>query len=115
MRLPNGGLATVNEWDMEEFLKSRVALYQELAPGVALKKVATPFLSEDHRDSPARAPSGTGLVVVCTWSTSFVLTLIFVPDIEITLICAGQKRNQSKARCSDRSEQNEACRIICID
>ena len=55
------------------------------------------------------------VVVVCTWSTSFMLTLIFVPDIEITLICAGQKRNQSKARCSDRSEQNEACRIICID
>ena len=41
-----------------------------------------------------------------------MLTLIFVPDIEITLICAGQKRNRSKARCSDRSEQNEACRII---
>ena len=62
-----GGVATVHEYDMEDFFKSCVALYEELAPGVKLKQVATPFLNEDHRDSPARAPTGSGPVEVCPW------------------------------------------------
>ena len=32
-----------------------------------LKKVSPPFLSEDHRNSPARGPVGTGPVEVCPW------------------------------------------------
>ena len=67
MKLPTGGVATVQEYDMEDFLKSCIDLYQELAPGVKLKKVSTPFLSEDHRNSPARGPAGTGPVEVCPW------------------------------------------------
>ena len=41
--------------------------HEELAPGATLKKVATPFISEDHRNAPARAPAGTGPVEVCPW------------------------------------------------
>ena len=43
--LPSGAVAVINEYDMEEFFVSCVALYEELAPGVKLKRVATPFLS----------------------------------------------------------------------
>ena len=46
---------------------SCVRLYEELAPGVRLKTVPTPFLTDDHRDSAARGPTGTGPVEVCPW------------------------------------------------
>ena len=52
---------------MEELFRSCVALYEELAPGVKLKAVTTPFLFEDHRDSPARGPAGPGPCEVCPW------------------------------------------------
>ena len=67
MKMPSGGLATVHEYDMEDFFKSCVALYEELAPGVKLRKVSTPFLNDDHRASAARGPCATGPVEVCTW------------------------------------------------
>ena len=52
---------------MEEFMKSCVQLYRDLAPGAELRKVSTPFLAEDQRDSPARGPAGTGPVEECPW------------------------------------------------
>ena len=67
MKLPSGGVATVLSYDMEDFMRSCVQLYEELAPGVKLKKVPTPFLNDDHRDSAARGPIGTGPVEVCPW------------------------------------------------
>ena len=62
-----GRIGHRHEYDMEDFVKSCVALYEELAPGVKLKKVSTPFLTEDHRHSAARGPVATGPVEVCTW------------------------------------------------
>ena len=75
MKLPSGGVATVHEYDMEDFMASCVKLYEELAPGVKLKKVATPFLNDDHRESAARGPAGgsghetgaAGPVEICPW------------------------------------------------
>ena len=67
MTLPGGGVATAHEYDMEDFMRSCVQLYEELAPGVRLKTVPTPFLNDDHRDSAARGPIGTGPVQICPW------------------------------------------------
>ena len=54
-------------YDMEEFLDSCVQKYVDLAgPGTKVKEYATPFISEDHRASPAGAP-GTGPCVECPW------------------------------------------------
>ena len=65
--LPGGGKATVDIKNMEEFMRSCVQLYLDLAPGATLRTVATPFLAEDQRDSPARGPAGTGPVEECPW------------------------------------------------
>ena len=65
--LPGGGKATVDIKNMEEFMRSCVQLYLDLAPGATLRTVATPFLAEDQRDSPARGPAGTGPVAECPW------------------------------------------------
>ena len=48
-------------------MRSCVDLYKELAPGVTLHEAHTPFLAEDHRDSPARGPAGSGPVEECPW------------------------------------------------
>ena len=48
-------------------MKSCVKLYLELAPGAVLQPATTPFLPEDHRDSPARGPACTGPVEECPW------------------------------------------------
>ena len=37
-----------------------------VGPKVSLRNYSTPFLSEDHRDSPAGAP-GSGPVMECPW------------------------------------------------
>ena len=67
MELPGGRVATTHGYDMEEFMRSCVRLYEELAPGVRLTSVPTPFLTDDHRDSAARGPAGTSPVEVCPW------------------------------------------------
>ena len=48
-------------------MQSCVQLYLDLAPGATLRQVATRFLAEDQRDSPARGPAGTGPVEECPW------------------------------------------------
>ena len=65
--LPGGGKATVDCKNMNKFMKSCVQLYLDLAPGTTLHKVATPFLQEDQKHSPARARAGTGPVEECPW------------------------------------------------
>ena len=52
---------------MHNFFKACVDLYLELAPGAKLHPATTPFLAEDHRDSPARGPAGSGPVEECPW------------------------------------------------
>ena len=59
-------------YDMESYLRSTVERYTKLASQlmgkpVTLKKVSTPFLSEDQRGSPARKPCDTGGSVSCPW------------------------------------------------
>ena len=65
VELPGGGVATAHSCDVT--FNSCISLYEELAPGATLKKVAAPFISEDRRNAPARAPAGAGLVEVCPW------------------------------------------------
>jgi hypothetical protein len=58
--LPGGGKATVDYKDMEQFMKSCVQLYLDLAPGLELDRVSTPFLDEDGRDAPSRSAAHKG-------------------------------------------------------
>jgi hypothetical protein len=54
-------------YNMEEFLDSCVSRYIELAgPGTVVKPCPTPFIQDDHRESPAGAP-GEGPVTECPW------------------------------------------------
>ena len=67
LKLPNGGMATTKTYDMEDFLKSCIDKNKAVVgPKVTLRNYSTPFLSEDHRDSPAGAP-GSGPVRKCPW------------------------------------------------
>ena len=68
------------EYDMQEFLESAVRKSEKIAqPLVAVKhsqgkgskllpirSAMTPFVPDDHRESPAGAP-GSGKVIKCTW------------------------------------------------
>ena len=51
----------------EDFMKSCVQLYLDLAPGLELDRVPTPFLDEDQRESPARCASHKGPLEECPW------------------------------------------------
>ena len=90
--LPGGKKVTVLEYDMQEFLEAAVRKYEKLAqPLVAVKhsqgkaskllpvrQAATPFVSDDHRESPAGSP-GDGKVIQCTWcGNAFHLSLIHI-------------------------------------
>ena len=67
IKLPNGRLATTMTYNMEDFLDSCVDKYVELAgPGTTVKPCPTPFLQDDHRESPAGAP-GEGPGQDCPW------------------------------------------------
>ena len=110
MELPWVGLATVHEYDMEDFLRSCVSLYQELAPGVQLKRVATPFLSEDHRTSPARAPTGTGPVEICPWCECPHASNQYKSIEEYDKLCA-KERKAREAETSAKSESQVRGRL----
>ena len=67
IKLPSGKKATTTTYDMEDFLKSCIDKYKEaVGPKVSLRSYSTPFLAEDHRDSPAGAP-GSSPVRECPW------------------------------------------------
>ena len=68
MTMPNGKEVVTHTFEMEDYLKSCVSKYLNLAgPGVNMKTVATPLLADDQRNSPARGPSHEGETAVCTW------------------------------------------------
>ena len=58
---------------MEDYFRSIVEDYEELSSQllgkeVTLKPVATPFLEDDHKNSPARAPAPyTSSTPMCPW------------------------------------------------
>ena len=66
------GSATGMVYDMEDYLTSTVDSYLALANKVtgqvpALRSVNTPFLPEDHHNSPARKPCSDGPTTTCPW------------------------------------------------
>ena len=65
IKLPLGRIATTMTYDVEDLLKSCKQRYLEVAgKQVTLRNYATPFLTEDHRGSPASGLA-KGLVRVC--------------------------------------------------
>ena len=52
---------------IHEFMKSCVQLYLDLAPGLKLDPVSTPFLDEDGRDAPSRSAAHKGPHKECPW------------------------------------------------
>merc|ERR1712026_77807 len=69
VQLPSGEVATTMTYDMEDFFGQCVDSYLELS-GLTkerLRAVQTPFLPEDHRESPAGAPQPGDNPVECPW------------------------------------------------
>ena len=110
MKFPSGGLATCHSYDMEDFMRSCVALYEELAPGVRLKQVSTPFLSDDHRDSAARGPAGDGPVDVCPWCEHPHAPNTW-PSIEAYEKDTAKRRKQLEAETSAKSDSSVRGRL----
>ena len=65
--LGNSHKVTTVTYDMEQFLRSCVDRYFEVAGNVDLKKVPTPGPHEETKDHPSRAPIQTGPSVECNW------------------------------------------------
>ena len=62
VNLQNGGKVNCMVWDMEDYLTSSVQAYCDLVKkhfgeDVKLTNVPTPFLPEDHKESPAGKPA----------------------------------------------------------
>ena len=67
IRLLAGITATTMTYDMDDFLKSRIPRYREVAGyKVPLRNYSTPFLAEDHKEALAGA-LGVGPVRECPW------------------------------------------------
>ena len=62
-----GHKVTTVTCDMEQFLRSCVDRYLEVAGNVELKKVPTPGPHEETKDHSSRAPIQTGPSVECNW------------------------------------------------
>eukprot|EP00969_Alexandrium_andersonii_P063790 2809357-Alexandrium_andersonii.AAC.1 len=52
---------------MEEFIRSCVDRYCELAGTSRVREFPTPFIPESHEESPAGAPAARGPVAECPW------------------------------------------------
>ena len=82
-RTVNGKSVTVMTYNMEDYFAAIVKDYEELASEVMGKKVilkivATPFLEDDHKSSPARKPcSYRPSTPMCPWC-KFLVTLLQV-------------------------------------
>ena len=66
------GIARAVIYNMEDYLTSTVTRYCSLARDLTgkapvLRKVATPFINEDHKESPACRPAATGPLHTCPW------------------------------------------------
>ena len=96
-RMPDGSLATVMEYDMEEFLLSCIEKYKELAGVKDVRPCMTPFLPEEHTHSPA-GRAGDGPCVECPWCKHTFPPTIHesVSQLEASLLA--QKKNKPKTR-----------------
>ena len=61
-------------YDMEQFLRSCVDRYLEVAGDVKLNKVVTPELHEETKNHVSRKPAREGPSVVCNWCNNLVPT-----------------------------------------
>ena len=59
---------------MEQFLRSCVDRYLEVAGDVKLNKVVTPELHEETKNHVSRKPAREGPSVVCNWCNNLVPT-----------------------------------------
>ena len=84
-------MATVISYNMEKFLHGCVARYLELARIEKVPHFPTPFLPEDHKESPAAAPAATGKVVECPWCCHTFQPTVY-PDI--TSLDAAKRKQQ---------------------
>ena len=72
--LGNGHRVTTVTYDMEQFLRSCVDRYLEVAGDVKLNKVVTPDLHEETKNHVSRKPVREGPSVVCNWCNNLVPT-----------------------------------------
>ena len=72
--LGNGHRVTTVTYDTEQFLRSCVDRYLEVAGDVKLNKVVTPELHEETKNHVSRKPAREGPSVVCNWCNNLVPT-----------------------------------------
>ena len=72
--LGNGHRVTTVTYDMEQFLRSCVDRYLEVAGDVKLNKVVTPELHEETKNHVSRKPAREGPSVVCNWCNNLAPT-----------------------------------------
>ena len=72
--LGNGHRVTMVTCDMEQFLRSCVDRYLEVAGDVKLNKSVTPELHEETKNHVSRKPAGEGPSVVRNWCNNLVPT-----------------------------------------
>ena len=67
IRLPNGKMAIAVRYNMESYLQNTAKRFVKMAgEGTTLKFAATPFLVEDHKESP-QGGSPEGQFQECPW------------------------------------------------
>ena len=91
-RLPHGGLATVMEYDMEEFLSSCLEKFKELAHVKDIRPFPTPFITEEQTNAP-QGQAGTGPCVECPWCKH-----TFPPNVHETVNALERDIQQQKAK-----------------
>ena len=96
----DGNPVTVIEWNMEDYFSAIVKDYESLASDllgkeVVLKTVATPFLEDDHKSSPARmAVPVSPSAIVCPWCRIPCTTAA----AEIVFERCGREQEEAKAK-----------------
>ena len=91
--------------DMEQFMRSCVQLYPDLAPGLELDRVSTPFLDEDGRDAPSRSAAHKGPLEECPWCAH-----TFPPSPWPDLRAYEASRKSQRATSAGKRHQHPACR-----
>ena len=103
-RLPSGRMATVMEYDMEDFLISCVDKFKELAGVKDVRPCPTPFITETHEHSPA-GRAGTGPCVECPWCKH-----TFPPHVyeSVDALEASKRAQKKKVRAPTKDSDGEA-------
>ena len=92
IKLASGQMAIAMTYDMEDFLASCVAKYVELAGVDAqLKAYPTPFIREEHHESPAGA-RGKGPCVECPFCKHTYPPPHTFPDVEALEVSKRKKQ-----------------------